>query len=151
MPKNRTTKPVVIVTQQEAEEAEKKFSEDKKTWKFKAENVRDYGFATSRKFIWDMQAVEMGDRTVMAVSMYPKEGNPLWEEYSTKAVAHTLRSYSAHTFDYPYHKAISVHAKRQGMEYPMICWNYGRPDEKGNYTDRVKYGNDQCHHSRNRT
>ncbi|MGB7393439.1 MAG: M1 family metallopeptidase [Pricia sp.] len=133
-------KPVLIVTQKEAEKAEKKFSEKKKTWKFKAENVRDYAFASSRKWIWDMQAVKMGDRDVMAVSMYPKEGNPLWEEYSTKAVAHTLRSYSDHTFEYPYHKAISVHARNQGMEYPMICWNYGRPDEKGNYTDRVKYG-----------
>jgi hypothetical protein len=133
-------KPVFIVTQEEAEAAEKNVSEKKKTWKFRAENVRDYGFATSRKFIWDMQAVKMGDRDVMAVSMYPKEGNPLWEEYSTKAVAHTLQSYSEHTFDYPYPKAISVHAKNQGMEYPMICWNYGRPNEDGSYSDRVKYG-----------
>ncbi|NNC61542.1 MAG: M1 family peptidase, partial [Eudoraea sp.] len=119
-------KPVLIVTQEEAEAAEKGFSEKKKTWKFRAENVRDYGFATSRKFIWDMQAVKIGNKDVMAVSLYPKEGNPLWEELSTKAVASTLKSYSAHTFDYPYHKAISVHAKNQGMEYPMICWNYGR-------------------------
>jgi hypothetical protein len=133
-------KPVLIVTQQEAERAEKGFSEDKKTWKFKAENVRDFGFATSRKFIWDMQAVKIGSRDVMAVSLYPKEGNPLWEELSTKAVASTLKSYSAHTFDYPYHKAISVHAKNQGMEYPMICWNYGRPEEDGSYSDRVKFG-----------
>ncbi len=133
-------KPVVIVTQEEAEAAEKGFSDKTKTWKLKAENVRDFGFATSRKFIWDMQAVKMGDRDVMAVSMYPKEGNPLWEEYSTKAVAHTLKSYSSHTFDYPYPKAISVHAKGQGMEYPMICWNYGRPNEDGTYSDRVKYG-----------
>ncbi len=133
-------KPVVIVTQEEAEAAEKGFSEKTKTWKLKAENVRDFGFATSRKFIWDMQAVKFGSRTVMAVSMYPKEGNPLWEEYSTKAVAHTLKSYSSHTFDYPYPKAISVHAKRQGMEYPMICWNYGRPEKDGTYSDRVKYG-----------
>src|SRR5680860_603637 len=133
-------KPVLIVTQKEAEKAEKNFSEKKKTWKFRAENVRDYAFATSRKWIWDMQAVKMGDRDVMAVSMYPKEGNPLWEEYSTKAVAHTLKSYSSHTFEYPYHKAISVHAKNQGMEYPMICWNYGRPNEDGSYSDRVKYG-----------
>ncbi|MDC6390182.1 M1 family metallopeptidase [Maribacter sp. PR1] len=133
-------KPVVIVTQEEAEAAEKGFSDKTKTWKLKAENVRDFGFATSRKFIWDMQAVKMGDRDVMAVSMYPKEGNPLWEEYSTKAVAHTLKSYSSHTFDYPYPKAISVHAKNQGMEYPMICWNYGRPNEDGTYSDRVKYG-----------
>ncbi|MDB4767369.1 M1 family metallopeptidase [Flavobacteriaceae bacterium] len=132
--------PVVIVTQEEAEAAEKDFSDKTKTWKLKAENVRDFGFATSRKFIWDMQAVKLGNRDVMAVSMYPKEGNPLWEEYSTKAVAHTLKSYSSHTFDYPYPKAISVHAKNQGMEYPMICWNYGRPNEDGTYSDGVKYG-----------
>lgn len=133
-------KPVLIVTQEEAEQAEKGYAEDKKTWKFKAENVRDFGFATSRKFIWDMQAVKIGSKEVMAVSLYPKEGNPLWEEFSTKAVASTLKSYSAHTFDYPYHKAISVHAKRQGMEYPMICWNYGRPEEDGTYSDHVKFG-----------
>ncbi|NER09282.1 hypothetical protein SAMN06265375_1011227 [Muriicola jejuensis] len=133
-------KPVLIVTQEDAEKAEKGFSEKQKTWKFRAENVRDYAFATSRKFIWDMQAVRIGNRDVMAVSLYPKEGNPLWEELSTKAVASTLKSYSAHTFDYPYHKAISVHAKNQGMEYPMICWNYGRPNEDGSYSDRTKYG-----------
>ena len=133
-------KPVLIVTQAEAEVAEKGFSDKKKTWKFRAENVRDYGFASSRKFIWDMQAVKIGNKDVMAVSLYPKEGNPLWEELSTKAVASTLKSYSSHTFDYPYHKAISVHAKNQGMEYPMICWNYGRPNEDGTYSERTKYG-----------
>ena len=133
-------KPVMIVTQDEVEQAEKGFSEQTKTWKFRAENVRDYAFATSRKFIWDMMAVRIGGKDVMAVSLYPKEGNPLWEDLSTKVVASTLKSYSAHTFDYPYHKAISVHAKNQGMEYPMICWNYGRPNEDGTYSDRVKYG-----------
>ncbi len=133
-------KPVIIVTQAEVEELEKGFSEKKKTWKLKAENVRDFAFATSRKFIWDMQAVKLGNRDVMAVSMYPKEGNPLWEEYSTKAVVSTLKTYSKHTFDYPYHKAISVHAKDQGMEYPMICWNYGRPNEDGTYSNQVKFG-----------
>lgn len=133
-------KPVVIVTQAEAEQAEKGFSGKKKTWKFKAENVRDFGISTSRKFISDAMAVKLGEKTVMAVSLYPKEGNPLWEEYSTRAVAHTLKTYSAHTFDYPYPKAISVNAQDQGMEYPMICWNFGRPDETGKYTDRTKYG-----------
>ncbi|EMQ94501.1 Zn-dependent aminopeptidase [Xanthomarina gelatinilytica] len=133
-------KPVIIVSQEEAEAAEKGFSDKTKTWKLYAENVRDFGFATSRKFIWDMMAVKIGDKDVMAVSMYPKEGNPLWEEWSTYAVAATLKTYSRMTFEYPYHKAISVHAKNQGMEYPMICWNYGRPDENGNYSDRTKYG-----------
>ena len=133
-------KPVIIVTQAEAEAAEKTKATKTKTWSFKAQNVRDYGFATSRKFIWDMQAVKLATKDVMAVSLYPKEGNPLWEEFSTKAVAQTLVSYSNHTFDYPYPKAISVHAKNQGMEYPMICWNYGRPDKEGNYSDRTKFG-----------
>ena len=132
--------PVVISTQDEAEAREKGRSKKKKIWKLYAENVRDFGFATSRKYIWDMMAVKLGDRDVMAVSLYSKEGNPLWEQWSTKAVASTLKSYSRMTFDYPYHKAISVHAKRQGMEYPMICWNYGRPDENGKYDDRTKYG-----------
>ena len=133
-------KPVIVVTQAEAMAAEKGFSTQKKTWKFKAENVRDFGISTSRKFILDAMAVKFGDRNVMAVSLYPKEGNPLWEEYSTRAVAHTLKSYSSYTFDYPYPKAVSVSARDQGMEYPMICWNFGRPDADGKYTDRVKYG-----------
>ena len=132
--------PILIVTQKEAEAAEKTKSTEKKTWKLHAKNVRDFGFATSRKFIWDMMAVKIGGQNIMAVSMYPKEGNPLWEDWSTKAVASTLKSYSRMTFDYPYHKAISVHAKNQGMEYPMICWNYGRPDAEGNYSDRTKFG-----------
>ncbi len=133
-------KPVIIVTQAEAEAAEKQFSDKKKTWKLKATMVRDFAFSTSRKFVVDMMNVDVMGKDVMAVSMYPKEGNPLWEEYSTRAVATTLTSYSKHTFQYPYHKAISVHAKNQGMEYPMICWNYGRPEEDGTYSDRVKFG-----------
>lgn len=132
--------PIVIVTQEEAEAAEKNFSNKKKTWKLRAEYVRDFAFATSRKFILDMMAVKFGDRDVMAVSLYPKEGNPLWEDYSTKVVAHTLESYSARTFEYPYPKAVSVHAQRQGMEYPMICWNHGRPEKDGTYSDAVKFG-----------
>ena len=133
-------KPVIIVSQKEATSKESGFSTKKSTWKFKAINVRDFGFATSRKFIWERQAVQVGSKKVMAVSLYPKEGNPLWEEYSTKAVLQTLKSYSKYTFDYPYPKAVSVHAKNQGMEYPMICWNYGRPDEDGTYSDRTKFG-----------
>jgi len=137
---NTFDKPVVIVTQQEAEASEKGFSTAKKTWKFKAENVRDFGFSTSRKFIIDAMAVQVGNKKPMAVSIYPKEANPLWGDLSTKAVAHTLKTYSKYTFDYPYPKAVSVSAEDQGMEYPMICWNYGRPDENGRISDRVKYG-----------
>lgn len=131
---------VFIVTQEEAEAAEKKRTGGEKTWHFKAKNVRDFAFASSRKYIWDAMAVNINGRTVMAISMYPKEGNPLWEEHSTRVVANTLEEYSKLTFDYPYSKAISVHAKRQGMEYPMICFNYGRPNPDGTYSERVKRG-----------
>lgn len=133
-------KPVVVVTQAEAETSTKGFSDRKKTWKFKATNVRDFGFSSSRKFMYDAMAVKLGGKTVMAISMYPPEANPLWGEYSTRVVAHTLKTYSKYTFDYPYPKAISVSAADQGMEYPMICWNYGRPDEKGYTPDNLKYG-----------
>jgi len=132
--------PVVIVTQAEAEAAEKGFSTKKKTWKFSAKNVRDFGIATSRKFIFDAMAVKLSEKTVMATSVYPKEANPLWGETSTRTVAHTLKSYSSHTFDYPYPKAVSVSAEDQGMEYPMICWNFGRPDANGVTSPQVKNG-----------
>ncbi len=132
--------PVMIVTEAEAIENEKDKSSDTKTWTYEAENVRDFAFASSRKFIWDAMAVKMGNRNVMAMSLYPKEGNPLWEKYSTKAVAHTLNVYSKYTFEYPYPVAYSVHTDRIGMEYPMICFNGGRPGLDGTYTERTKYG-----------
>jgi hypothetical protein len=133
--------PVFIVTEEEAIANEKEKTEEKKTWKFKASNVRDFAFASSRKFIWDAMAVPMSDgRNVLAMSMYPKEGNPLWERYSTKVVAHTLKWYSHYTFDYPYPIAWSIHAASIGMEYPMICFNGGRPEADGTYSERTKYG-----------
>lgn len=132
--------PVLIVTEAEAREAEKAKAKGKKTWEFHAQNVRDFAFSSSRKFIWDAMPVKFGDRTVMAMSLYPKEGNPLWEKYSTKAVAHTLRVYSKFTIDYPYPVAYSVHTKDIGMEYPMMAFNGGRPDADGTYSERTKYG-----------
>jgi len=133
-------KPVIIVTEAEAKQKEKTKSTAKKTWEYHAENVRDFAFASSRKFIWDAQAVKIGDKTPLAMSYYPKEGNPLWERESTKAVKNTLITYSKHTIDYPYPVAISVHAASIGMEYPMICFNFGRPNKDGSYNDRVKWG-----------
>jgi hypothetical protein len=131
--------PVVIITQEEATANEAEASEDTKTWHFKADMVRDFAFASSRKFIWDAMAVDIAGETVMAMSMYPKEGNPLWGQYSTRAVAHTLRVYSKYTFDYPYPIAWSIDGS-MGMEYPMICFNYGRPEKDGTYSQRTKYG-----------
>lgn len=133
--------PVIIATQAEAEEREKTKSTKMKTWRFKADNVRDFAFASSRKFIWDAMGVAQDDGSVvMAMSMYPKEGNPLWERFSTKAVAHTLKWYTHYTFNYPYPVAWSINAANIGMEYPMICFNFGRTEEDGTYSERTKYG-----------
>ena len=132
--------PVLIVTQAEAEENEKTKDKGTKTWIYKAVNVRDFAFASSRKFMWDAQNQKIGSKNVLCMSFYPKEGNPLWERYSTKLVAHTIKTYSKYTIDYPYPVAISVHANQIGMEYPMICFNGGRPNEDGTYSEGTKYG-----------
>ncbi len=131
---------VVIVTEEEARKKEKERSKKKSTWEFYAENVRDFAFATSRKFIWDAQAVKLNDKTPLAQSLYPKEGNPLWSKESTKAIKNTLEVYSERTFDYPYPTAYSIHTASQGMEYPMICFNFGRPKPDGTYSQRTLEG-----------
>ena len=138
--RNSDKEPVFIVTEKEAIKNEKGVKKGLKKWHFKAENVRDFGWSSSRKFIWDAMVVRQPSKDVLAMSFYPKEGNPLWEQYSTKTVAHTLKSYSKFTFDYPYPVAISVHTKWIGMEYPMICFNGGRPEADGTYSKRTKYG-----------
>jgi Peptidase family M1 domain len=133
-------KPVYIITADEAGTKEKTKATTKKTWKFRAENVRDFSWASSRKFIWDAQAVKLKTNTVLAMSFYPKEGLPVWSEESTKAVKNALEIYSNYTFDYPYPVAISVNTSNIGMEYPMISFNGGRPGRDGSMSDAAKKG-----------
>jgi hypothetical protein len=134
--------PIFVITPEEAKVNESTPPADKKTWHFRAENVRDFAFASSRKFIWDAQGHRPNGRgdTVMAMSFYPNEGEPLWSRYSTHAIVHTLDVYSRYTFDYPYPVAISVNGPVGGMEYPMICFNGPRPEPDGTYSERTKYG-----------
>lgn len=143
-------RPVFIVSHEEALENEKEGSDETKTWVFAADNVRDFAFASSRKFVWDAMGVEMADsgRTVMAMSLYPDEAMPLWDKYSTHAIAHTLETYSRYSFEYPYPVAWSVNGPiGGGMEYPMITSNGPRPvietkdgEEIRTYSKRAKYG-----------
>ncbi|OEJ99336.1 aminopeptidase [Flavivirga aquatica] len=130
-------KPIMIITKKEAEFNEKEKSSKQKTWKFSAKNVRDFAFASSRKFMWDAQAVKLPTNTVMAMSFYPKEGLPVWQGESTKAIVHALEVYSEATFDYPYPVAISVNTSNIGMEFPMISFNGGRP-KNGKISDAAK-------------
>lgn len=132
-------KPIMIITKEEAEANEKTKSKKLKTWKFNAKNVRDFAFASSRKFMWDAQAVKLPTNTVMAMSFYPKEGLPVWQEESTKAIMHGLEVYSEATFDYPYPVCISVNTSNIGMEFPMISFNGGRP-KNGKISDAAKQG-----------
>jgi hypothetical protein len=132
--------PVFIVTPEEAKESESQKKSGTKTWVFHAQNVRDFAWASSRKFIWDAQGHEVDGNPVMAMSFYPNEGEPLWSKYSTHAIIHTLNVYSRYTFTYPYPTAISVNGPVGGMEYPMICFNGPRPQSDGTYSERTKYG-----------
>jgi hypothetical protein len=129
--------PVEIVTLEEAKAAEKKKSSAKKTWIYKADNVRDFAWTSSRKFVWDAMPAWVGGKKVMCMSFYAKEAYPIYSKYSTKAVAHTIKTYSKFTIPYPYPVAQSVEGN-QGMEYPMICFNPGRAEKDGSYTENAK-------------
>ena len=138
--------PVMIVTEPEALASEQKRSKVRKTWIFKADNIRDFAWASSRKFLWDAMGVQSGEQTVLAMSFYPEEGLPLWPTYSTQAIAHTIEQYNQYSFDYPYPVAISVNGPVGGMEYPMLTFNGPRPEidkkdrSKRTYSRRTKYG-----------
>ncbi len=133
-------KPMFIITPKEALDNQKGRAKTKKTWIFKARQVRDFAFASSRKFIWDAKGTTIGKNPVMAMSLYPNEAEPLWSKYSTHAIIQTLKVYSRHTVDYPYPMAISINGPVGGMEYPMICFNGPRPEKDGTYGKRTKYG-----------
>jgi hypothetical protein len=134
-----STEPVEVVTLEEAKKAEKTKVTTQKTWVFNAENVRDFAFGSSRKFIWDALAANVEGKKVMCMSAYGKEAYGLYRPYSSKAVAHTIKTYSKFTIPYPYPVAQSIEASN-GMEYPMICFNYGRTEKDGSYTQAAKNG-----------
>lgn len=134
-----SAEPVEVVTLEEAKKAEKTKATTQKTWVFNAENVRDFAFGSSRKFIWDALAANVEGKKVMCMSAYGKEAYGLYRPYSSKAVAHTIKTYSKFTIPYPYPVAQSIEASN-GMEYPMICFNYGRTEKDGTYTEATKNG-----------
>ncbi|WP_443936933.1 M1 family metallopeptidase [Pedobacter sp. MW01-1-1] len=135
------TAPVKIQTLDEAKVAESKKATSQKTWVFQANNVRDFAWTSSRKFVWDAmpQKIEANNNTVMCMSFYGKEAYNLYSKFSTRAVAHTIKTYSDFTIPYPYPVAQSIEAAN-GMEYPMICFNYGRTDADGTYSESTKNG-----------
>lgn len=128
-----------IVTLSECTAAEKNKATATKTWIFKADSVRDFAWGSSRKFMWDAMPIKQDGRKVMCMSFYAKEAAGLYRKYSTKTVAHTIKTYSKFTIPYPYPVAQSIEAAN-GMEYPMICFNFGRTEKDGTYSESTKYG-----------
>lgn len=123
--------PVMIVTEDEAILNEAESTRRTKTWHFKAENVRDFAWASSRKFQWDAQGYETRDnRTILAMSYYPKEANPLWGLYSTALLIHSMNVFGRFVFPYPYPVLSSINGEVGGMEYPMLAFNGPRPDKE---------------------
>jgi hypothetical protein len=131
--------PIEIINLSEVKSAINKKSSAKKTWTYTADNVRDFAWVSSRRLVWDAMATHINGKKIMSMSYYGPEAYPLYNKYSTKVVDHTLKEYSKHTIPYPYPVAISVEAAN-GMEYPMICFNYGRAEKDGTYTEAIKYG-----------
>lgn len=133
--------PMEVVTLEEAKRAEKSRSKARKIWHFEATDVRDFAWTSSRKFVWDAMRVTIPENNnqVMAMSLYPKEAYGLYRKFSTKAVAHTIKTYSEFTIPYPYPVAQSIEASN-GMEYPMICFNFGRTEKDGTYSEGTKNG-----------
>jgi hypothetical protein len=136
--------PIEIGLLEDAKKAEEKNPGGKnisktKTWIFKADSVRDFAWGSSRKYIWDAMPVNCEGKRVMCMSFYPKEAYGLYRKYSTKVVAHTIKTYSKFTIPYPYPVAQSIEAAN-GMEYPMICFNFGRTEKDGTYTEGTKNG-----------
>lgn len=136
-------KPVFVVTPEEAKSNQSQKAKGTKTWTFEADNVRDFAWASSRKFIWDAMGVKSGDQTVMAMSFYPNEAEPLWSQYSTRSIAHTINVYSRYTFDYPYPTSQSINGPVGGMEYPMITFNKPRPFPDETYWDVTQKGDSE--------
>ncbi|HUQ65479.1 MAG TPA: M1 family metallopeptidase [Flavitalea sp.] len=133
-----SNEPLDIVNLEEAKKNERFSSSAKKTWIFKAENVRDFAWTASKKFIWDGMAAYINGKRIMCMSYYAKEAYPLYHEVSTKLIAHTLKFYSSYTFPYPYPVAQSVEASN-GIEFPMICFNYGRAEKDGTVKEKTKH------------
>ncbi|ASZ11479.1 aminopeptidase [Chitinophaga sp. MD30] len=131
--------PVEVVTLDEVKQMMKNKSANRKTWVYEAQNVRDFAWVSSRRIVWDAMATQVEGKKTMAMSYYGPEAYPLYRRFSTKVVAHTIKTYSKHTIPYPYPVAISVEAAN-GMEYPMICFNYGRAEKDGTYSEATKNG-----------
>ena len=130
---------IVLISGEQARRNQRTRAKATKTWRFRAERVRDFAFASSRKFAWDASSILVGGKRVLTQSLYPPEAAALWGKYATHATRHAVEVYSRHSVDYPWPHATSVHGPVWGMEYPMMAFCGGRPEPDGTYSPQVKY------------
>ncbi len=138
----RDTVPVFIVAANEVGNVSARPSgEGELTWRFTADSVRDFAWASSRAFVWDAAGYRypQSGRLVEMHSVYPRDAMPLWDKVSTRAIKQTLITYGRMAFEYPYAQASNVHGPVFGMEYPMIAFCGARPSPDGTYTPALEY------------
>ena len=106
---------VAIITAGEAQ-GSKRSSAGERTWKFRAQNVRDVAWAAAPDFRWDATSI----RGVLCQAFYewPKAGRE-WEQVAENT-QWTIRQYSDLLSPYPYPQATAVAGPVSGMEYPMF-------------------------------
>jgi hypothetical protein len=110
------------------------------TWRFVAEDVRDFAWVSSKTYVWDAAgfAYREGETPIAVHSVYPRDAMPLWDKVSTRATVQTLKTYGRLAFEYPYPKAVNANGLAGGMEYPMIAFCGARPQPDGTYSDAVE-------------
>lgn len=100
-----------------------------KTWRFRAQHVRDVAWAGAPDFRWD--ATSWKGIVTQAYYEWPKAGAE-WTR-AAEETQWTIRTYSQLVFPFPYPQATSVAGPVNGMEYPMIVFvNYASQETDPN-------------------
>ena len=116
---------VQIITADEAAAAKRRSVPGTRTWRFRAERVRDVAWAAAPDFRWD--ATSWSGILTQAFYQFPKAGRA-WES-AAEQTQWSIRTYSEAWIRYPYPQATSVAGPVGGMEYPMLAMvRYGSDD-----------------------
>lgn len=119
-PASDTVIHVVTADQVAAGRATATGSDGRITWRFHADSVRDFAFATSDRYVWDAVGARVEDRRVRIDALY----DPSLEHWKKAASysKHAIEFYSDYIFPYPYSHASAAYGPIGGMEYPMLVF-----------------------------
>ena len=95
---------------------------DPLTWRYRAEDVRTFAWATSAAFAWTAGGVTVPDRgRVLCQALFAPEAPALWDG-CVDMLRHSVEFYSGFLTPYPYPQITCVRGGETGMEYPMIVY-----------------------------